>query len=402
MKHKTNFDQKTTLALIIAAIGTAAATPALAQSTESGSYTFFGTADVNVAVRNSGFGSKSSIGSGGMTASAVGVKGERNLGDGIKVIGTAEAGLAYDNGTTGNGASPSGQNSTTPSSGGLLGTGPQLMSRQAFVGITGGFGSVTIGRQYTGSYIQAAVFSNSLGAGFFGSSAVFLPAIGGMPTRVNNSIVYQSPTFANFRAHLTYTVGSENNTSGNTTSGATTITDRSGQGWDAALFHSNGPLMVGVSMWDVYNNSFVTATETELAKKTGAQLVASYDLKAVKLYATYVTGKIDGGNYENATQTLSKANGTSVSVAAPFGKHTIFASYSKLDDKSAQNKDGTLVGIAYTYALDAKTTLYANWGELSNNVNASYVLADASDFNQSVRTVGDDPRGIMAGLNVKF
>lgn len=398
-------EQKQLIQGLLAEKGAKTDTAAAAPASAKPGVTFFGTADVNVARVNSGFGSKWSVGTGGMTASSVGVKGERDLGAGLKAIGTLEAGVAYDTGAASNGAVTNGVNNTVPSTGGLLGSGPQLFSRQAFAGLAGDYGTLTLGRQYTGSYIAAAIFGNAMGPGFFGSSATFLPIVGGMPTRVNNSLVYRSPKAAGFSAHLTATTGSENNVDTNTavatTPTPTTTTDKAGQGWDAALLYSNGALVAALSAWDVNNSSFATAGETALAKKRGAQLVANYNFGVVRLYGAFVTGKIDGGNYENVTRTLSDSTGASVSASMPFGKSTVYVSYSELDDKSLLDKDGTLVGVAYAYELQKNTKLYASWGKQTNKGASTYSLLDGGDMVGVVKP-GFSPSGVMAGFNVSF
>lgn len=365
--------------------------------------TFYGTVDVNVASTNSGFGSKTSIGSGGLTASSVGVKGQRDLGYGLRAVGEVEVGFDLSTGGAGNGAITPGINSSAASSGGYLGNGNQIFSRQAYAGLASDdYGTVTLGRQYTGSYFAAAILANAFGPGFFGSGATFLPVVGGMPTRVNNSAVYRTPNLSGFSGWLTYTVGSENNISLNTAVGSTTTTDQAGAGWDLALFYKSGGLNTALTSWNILNTSFVTAGETALARKTGYQAVANYDFGFVKLYGTVLSGKISGGNYENITKTLSKSSGWSTSAAIPFGKSTIIASYSKLNDKSSLNKDGDLIGLAYTYQLVSNTKVYASYGRLANNSKATYSLANGGDLVGNVARVGFDPSGFMAGVNSTF
>jgi len=366
--------------------------------------TVYGTADVNVASVNSGFGSKTTFGTGGMIASRIGVKAERDIGNGWKAVGEAEAGLAFDYGTAGNAAAAQGINNAAPSSGGLLGTGAQIFSRQAYVGVSStDLGKLTLGRQYAGSYIAAAANGYAMGVGLFGNGASLLPNIGGMPTRVNNSIVYQSPLIASsLSAYLTYTAGSENNVNTNTVSGATTVTDKSGQGWDLAMFYRQGPFGASLTTWNVNAASFVTAGETSLAKKTGAQVVANYDFGIMKVYGAYMTGTIGGGNYENVTKTLSKSSGWSLSAKVPLGKHTVYAAYSQLDDKSLLNKDANMVGLAYAYDLYTNTKLYASWGRLTNKGISTYSLLDGGDIVGNVTTPGYSPSGFMVGINNNF
>ncbi|MFH1870824.1 MAG: porin [Pseudomonadota bacterium] len=363
--------------------------------------TFYGVVDVNVASTNSGFGSKISVGSGGMTATSIGVKGERDLGNGLKAVGELEAAVALDTGTVSNGAVIAGVNRTSPSSGAFVGTGSQIFARQAYAGLSGGLGALTFGRQYTGSYI-AAIWGSSMGVSFFGNGATLVPLIGGLPTRVNNSIVYKTPTLNGFSGHITYTTGSENNVSGNVAVGATTTNDKAGRGWDAGLFYRNGPIYAVLSSWNGDNTSFATAGETGLAKKTGWIAAANYDFGVMRLHGTFVSGKISGGNYENVTKTLSSASGASISASVPFGKSTVYVSYARINDKSLLDRDGNLIGLAYTYQLYPNTHVYASWGRQSNNNNSTYGLADSADLVGNVTTAGFDPSGAMAGINVRF
>lgn len=390
-----------------AAIEKIEARPAQAATPAAGlpqGLTLYGTLDVNAAASNSGYGRKTTLGSGGMTATSIGLKGQKQIADGLRVVGEVEMGIDLTTGDAGNGASVYGVNNRTVSSGGFTGTGSNLFSRQAYAGLSSdAWGSLTVGRQYSGSYIAAAILGNALGPGFYGSSATWLPIIGGMPTRLNNSAVYRSPSYGGFNVHATYTVGNENNVNSTIVSGASSVTDSSGAGWDMALLYRSKTLNAALTTWDVKNAAFNhTGGETGLARKTGWQAVVNYDLGPVKLYGTWVAGKISGGNYQNVTQNLSKADGWSISAGIPWGRHTVLASYARLDDESLRNRDGSLAGIAYTYRIHDTTWLYANYGRQSNNRNASYSLLNGGDLVGQVARPGYNPDGFMVGLNTRF
>lgn len=365
--------------------------------------TIYGVADVSYSNVNSGQGYKSNFGSGGYSSSRLGFKGEKALDDDLSAVYLMEAGLLFNTGTVGSGAVTPGINNGGISSGGQTTSGAQVFSRQMYAGLKSGkFGQMTVGRQYAGSYL-AAVTGNSLGAGLYGTSVGFLPT-GGMPTRLNNSLVYISPKLSGFYTYITLTSGSENNTNTNVPDGTKTTNDKAGQGADFALFYGNGsPLNAAFTTWSINNTTYDTAKgENGLARKTGWQLSANYDLGLAKIYGTYVAGRITGGNYENGTAAYSKSSGWSLSAGVPFGKSQAYLSYTHFDDKSSANKDGNLLGLAYTYKFVESTLFYATWGKMLNNANSSYSLTDGGNLVGEVKTKGFDPNGVMLGVNHVF
>ena len=365
-------------------------------------FSMYGTLDVNVANTDSGYGHKTTVGSSGMTASSIGIKAQKEVREGLRVVGELEMGLDLSTGVVANGPITNGVNDTVPSSGGFTGTGNQIFSRQAYAGLGSDMlGQLTLGRQYASSYLAAAIEGNAFGPGFYGSSATFLPVIGGMPTRVNNAIVYRTPSFAGFSAYATYTAGSENNVNETIVSGTSRVTDSSGEGGDIGVFYRSKTLTAAVTAWDVQNAAFAEG-ETDLATKKGWQAVANYDFGFAKFYATYVYGEISGGNYENVTKILSEADGWSVSAKVPYGNHAIIASYAELNDKSLLDRDGSLFGLGYTYKLADATWLYVSYGKQFNDNNGTYSLMNGGDLVGSVVEPGFDPEGIMIGLNTKF
>ena len=91
----------------------------------SGTLTIYGVADVSASTVNSGYGQKSTIGSGGMTSSRIGFKGEKELGEELKAVYLMEAGLLFDTGSVGTGGITPGINNTGVSSGGQTSNGSQ-------------------------------------------------------------------------------------------------------------------------------------------------------------------------------------------------------------------------------------------------------------------------------------
>jgi predicted porin len=365
--------------------------------------TIYGVADVNVSHSDSGYGSKNNVGSSGMTASRLGLKGEKTLANDIKAVYLMEAGLAFNTGTVGTGTPALGINNTAASNGALTSNGTQFFSRQIYAGLKLPVGTITAGRQYAGSYLVSVSEATAMGAGLFGSSATFLPVVASMPTRFNNSLVYMTPKFAGVSGQLTLTSGAGNNIRGVNGTTSSSTTDQSGRGGDLAVFYASGPVKAAVTAWHVRNASFNPSLgETGLATRKGFQLGGNADVGAARLYATYVQGKIEGGGYERGTKSLSDVTGWSVSAGIPVAGGTVLASYTRVNDKSLlPNKDAQLGGLAYTYKLQDTTTLYASWGKMLNESSAAYSLSDGGDL-VGVALPGFHPSGFMVGLNQVF
>lgn len=384
-----------------AAIG--APVPTKSDNPATPQFRFYGIADLSINQTDSGYGRKTRLeGTGGFSNSRLGVQVTSTVGQ-VKVTALAEAGVQFDTGEAGNATPATGANVTTPSSGGTLGTGPQVFSRQMWGGIDAGFGQISIGRQYAGSYFMMGAIGSAHGDGLYGNLTSLLPVVGAMPTRLNSSIAWSTPQIANLRGQFTYSTGSENNVQGNVVTGATTISSKSGQGFDLAGVYSYAKGQIALSTWNLNNATFVTAGETAIAKKKGYQLAANYDLGLFQVFGDFIHGTISGGNYQNVTKTLSSATGYGVSVVVPFGKSKISAGWTRLNDMSQLNKDATLYGVSYWYELMPNTLLlYATAGEVLNNSNASYSLLDGGNLDANVARAGFHPNGLEVGMNYRF
>ncbi|MBR8501625.1 porin, partial [Burkholderia cenocepacia] len=131
--------------LIVAAAAASFATVAHAQS----SVTLYGVLDAGITYQ-SNVASKSlwSMGS-GIDQSRFGLRGSEDLGGGLKAIFTLESGFNIGNGRLGN-------------NGGMF-------NRQAFVGLSSQYGTVTLGKQYdaTQDYLAPLTATGSWGGTYF-------------------------------------------------------------------------------------------------------------------------------------------------------------------------------------------------------------------------------------------
>jgi predicted porin len=388
----------------------AVSTPAVSKPTVSKpTFELYGVADINLLEQNTGAGWRTAVGSGGFKGSRLGFKGEAQLTETVAAVYLAEMGIQFDNGDAGVAAQAGGANNNGVSSGASTTTGVQLFSRQAFVGARSPFGTLTFGRQYAASYPIAANMVLPF-AGMFSISSA-LTTKSGLPTRVNNSAVYASPTVYGLRFVAMAAAGLENNLDGSTGgvvagtgATATTTTAKAGRMADAALHFARGPLKVSASGWYVYNNTYASgAGETDLAVKKGFQIGANYDVLGLfTVYGIYVKGKITGGNYENVTKALSDTDSWGVSVKVPYGKSSLALNYANLNDKSQQNKDAESVGVMYWYDLLPKTHVYASAVYLLNHGSAAYAATDAGSIVATPVRPGAEARSAQIGFCQEF
>jgi predicted porin len=359
-------------------------------------------ADINVAVQNSGAGPFVSVASGGFNGSRLGLKGTAPLSETVSAVFLAESGLNFDTGLSGNANSPNGLNDSGASSGGHLGNGPQLWSRQIYLGVTTPYGTITGGRQYTPNYIIAAGIVLPY-PGMFGVTAGLTTQVG-LPTRVNNSIYYTSPTISGLRLQAGGYAGNENNTEGTAAASATTSTNaKAGRGGDAALFFKQGGLSLNGGAWYVYNTAWVTAGETELSIKKGYQVGATYNvLGYFTLYGEFAQGKISGGNYENVTRTLSKTTSWGASLMVPYGKAKVAFNYATLNDRSLNNKDADQLGVQAWYDIQPKSHVYVAWGYMLNHRNSTYNVVDSASNIATPTRAGAEVRALQVGFDQDF
>ncbi|MFL9874595.1 porin [Paraburkholderia megapolitana] len=194
--------------MLFAAGATLVASPAFAQS----SVTLYGIADNSIAYANNQKGhSDWYLRQGNLYASKFGLRGNEDLGGGTSAIFDLQAG--YD------------LNSGAASSSGLL------FNRQAFVGLQNQtYGTFTMGRQYTPYFLLVGPLASS--NWLTGATGAHPGDIDGLDTtiRINNALVYTSPTWYGLQASAMYALGGIAGSTGK------------GQTLSGALHYSNGPV----------------------------------------------------------------------------------------------------------------------------------------------------------------
>lgn len=263
------------------------------------------------------------LGGGGLTTSFLGVRGKEELGDGVKAIFGLESFFRPDTGEQGRSA-------TDP-----------LFSRNAWVGIEGSLGRLTLGRQTNPTYVAMSQLSP------FGNSVVFSPlvvqsfvaAYGSNiqgDTVWNNAVQYAIPQSGGFRGSLVYAPG-----------------EVAGQPGVANLglhgTYSSGPFIAALSAQRLRVN-----ISTPLAAEQHAVLAgASYDFGMVKLYGSTAGTRIDGGS----STRLADA-GLSV-PAFSSGAFLAETAQSRIETPGKADLRRTTSSLGYDHRLSRRTDVYA-------------------------------------------
>jgi predicted porin len=282
-----------------------------------------------------------------------GLKGSEDLGGGMNAFFILEQDVYPADGNTG-------------VSGAAGGTGNASgFNRTSLVGVNGGFGSISFGRDYNAVFkLIAATDVNALSRISTVQSAA---NIGG--STIPNLIMYSTPDFGGFKVNVNY--GNQDTTVGAATQQAkvTAITG----------VYANGPLFVGVGLGNT------TTTTTGDSKTDGTALGASYDFGKFKLAGNYITSKatnIAGFVYANATE--MNLGGT-----MPMGKLTFIAQVGRntLKDDGATDTSGVDYVLGLDYALSARTALFVKGG-MYNKSSGTLVTDSTFDTKQTSYAIG--------------
>lgn len=347
--------QKKLIALAVAAMASGAA---FAQS----NVTIYGSVDMAASHRSDswvrGVNSKTAIDSGVSAGNRLGFKGTEDLGNGLKAIFTLEAGFEVDTGEQ----SQDGR----------------LFGRQAFVGLTGGFGTAIAGRLYTPHYSFLSTI-DPFKAGTVGRyNNTYGADLNGLldPIRVDNAVAYVSPSFSGFNVTAAYSnnaIDQENggvsyNDNGSFKRDPITgrVTGVSGSGSNQNRVYAilprytNGPIDVAVNYHsiDMADSSGIDTIRNWLVGGT-------YDFGVAKLAAFYSDNKVD---YRARGSNDLKVKNYMVGVTVPFGKHAVMASYNHSEaEQHRLDGDSDQWALGWTYDLSKRTNLYAAYASIDND-----------------------------------
>ena len=363
----------------------------------------------------------------GQGSSRFGFRGTEDLGGGLKANFVMEAGVNLDDGSANNG-------------------GGNFFSRSAWVGLSGGFGEVRLGRQVLGSF---GVHANGLAAG--ASNGLYEAganiAQGGV--RFANAIQYRSPDFGGISGTVSLRAP-EGSVSSTTVAGLNpdTTDTKFKTGVDASIAYANGPIYVGFGYNRQQNSTSFSNNEagpgnisngTE-AKITDYSISASYNFGVAQPFFSYVNRKnVSSGNTLAGTAFTSgilaalvanqnsagagiaganaKTRQYTLGVKVPLGAATLIAAYgnAKTTGSGSTGNNAGLVAandvegkvrafnIGAQYPLSKRTMAQVNYG-INNTKTATQTrtVTGINSFNAANATGETKVRALNVGVQHLF
>ena len=282
--------------------------------------------------------------SGGVNTSRWGLKGTEDLGAGLKANFQLEQGFNVDTGAA--------QDSS------------KAFSRQAWVGLSGGFGEVQLGKVWTSYDDVRAAANDTFNANIAASNRTWL----GYSDRTDNGIKYISPSYSGFSGSLTLAFG-EDKTDSSSASSVTSL----------GLHYANGPLVLGFAHQQQKQNGaggvfsalpplaseVVSADILDLAafsaavrgKTTYNLLNGSYNFGPAKLVAGYNHVKQDIDGWSDSLKGKEFNLGVEVPLASNLNLGLGYAQ-SKVEDGGDDFFKSTGYTGALVYSLSKRTSVY--------------------------------------------
>lgn len=381
-KIRKNILFRTSTKFSVVALATLAATASFAQST----VTLYGVVDTGYRSVDSGANKFGGMANGSNASNRLGFKGTEDLGGGMKANFVMEGDLAPNDGTN---------------------AGFKFL-RQSTVSLSGNFGEVRLGRDYTpafrvfgivdpfgtvgvgsaGNLLWSTVVDTTGGTGIPADSTFLTNAAASAKpaaqttaritaadpsvVRANNSFAYYSPNFSGFSGSLMVSTGIQN----------TYLLKKQGDMTGLSLNYGNGPLTLA------YANQVTKGGEvaTDNQKFTTDFLAGSYDLGVAKAALGYRTEKLalPGGDLKTKAMIYS--------VTAPMGAVTLKASYitKKADLGDGSEKAGNQFALGAVYDLSKRTALYTTYSQLKNEAGFANNVGSAAASAGGVKSKGFD------------
>jgi predicted porin len=267
-------------------------------------------------------GRTTSLNSGGLTTSFFGIRGNEDLGGGTRAFFVLESFFQVDGGTIGRT------------------TADPFFSRNSLIGLSNGYGALTLGRQTNPMFVATGNFNP------FGLSANLAPSMlqvwSANYNRTvlgdsvwDNSVQYSTPAIGGLTASATYGFGERADNPGV-------------RNFNVTVNYTQGAFAAVVSGQQVkYGPGVVSPIGSEKAVMGGL----SYDLQVVKIFGQFF--------HTETPDTALKTKTAQAGVSVPLAGGTVMASVARTRrDLPTADTSRTTAALGYDYFLSKRTDLY--------------------------------------------
>ena len=303
------------------------------------------------------------------STSRLGFRGTEKLTGGLNAMFQIEGGVTADTGAT------------------------ITFNRESWVGLSGGFGQVRLGRTLTPTFYTDAV-GDILGYSLFGGQGNWSSGGGGHSVGTYavryNGIHWTSQSMSGLVVRAAYAPSERDGTAA--TSSATSPTNV-GSAFDIGATYSAGPLGVGVAYQD--EKVSPTAAPTTSTSRKVTTLAGSYAIGSITIKGGYATSELGTG------ATLLDLSKTNLGVSAKVGVGTVSLAYSMFESESGASntkREANVLGVAYSHPLSKNTSLYATYGRTDNKTALSTYGLYAGGVNYTQSATGVDVSGMGFGI----
>jgi predicted porin len=371
--------KKSLIALaVLAAAGTASA---------QSSVTLFGVVDAALQhVSNSGGASGTRMVQGQNTRSNFGLRGTEDLGGGMAASFWLEADVAVDDGTGGTTNTNNGATNANGANGNAGGATGLVFNARSTVSLSGGWGELRLGRDYTPAFRSISAF-DPFGTRGSGTNQILnstgLLANATTSVRASNSIGYFLPTMGGVYGELKYWLGENASNAVGTVGAATGLaTSKDGRGAGLRVGYASGPFNVAAA----YDR-----TKYAVGDYTESNIGGSWDFGMAKVMAVVErdkSGSTDGRGWE-------------IGTVVPVGAGDIKASYARYRIEPAAGLQPTAkkIALGYVHNLSKRTAVYVTYARVKNS-NGSNAPVQGGAFGNP--GINQSSTGYDVGLKHSF
>ncbi|MGJ7531104.1 porin [Variovorax sp. GB1P17] len=329
----------------------------------------FGVVDVGVARISGSNGHRTGLTNSGQSYSRLGFRGTEDLGGGLAASFHLEGQLHND---VGMGADQ---------------TSAYNFARRSTVSLSGKFGEIRIGRDFTPTFWNTTLFDpwggNGVGGNELDAQLANAPGgiNGGKFLRNSNAVSYFLPAnLGGFYGQFQHAFG-EN---------ASTVKSKAGNYNGLRLGYAKGKVNVSVS-----SGKYSTGADAASGGLTATNLGASYDFGVARLSFAVAHEKALSG------PVVTKQLGWLLGVTVPVGVGELRAAYSSYDRKKSPN-DYRKLAIGYGHNLSKRTQIYGTYARVTNKGSSDFAVSSFGLNANDLNGPGGTSKGIEFGIRHAF